>query len=101
EISAAFPDLVEAMDFNGALDGELLAGRPPAHVGAFSDLQQRLNRKTVSARMLRDFPVFMRCYDLLLDGGGGHARPCLFRAPGPARRLRRAPRPRPVRPVAA
>lgn len=69
EISAAFPDLVEAMDFNGALDGELLAGRPPAHVGAFSDLQQRLNRKTVSARMLRDFPVFMRCYDLLLDGG--------------------------------
>jgi DNA ligase-1 len=69
EISATFPDLVEAMDFAGALDGELLVGRPPAHVGSFSDLQQRLNRKTVPARMLRDFPVFMRCYDLLLDAG--------------------------------
>ncbi len=67
EVSTAFPDLVEAMDFSGALDGELLVGRPPAHVGTFSDLQQRLNRKTVSARMLRDYPVFMRCYDLLLD----------------------------------
>ena len=67
EISAAFPDLVEAMDFSGALDGELLVGRPPDHVGTFSDLQQRLNRKTVSAPMLRDYPVFMRCYDLLLD----------------------------------
>src|SRR5690606_30952981 len=32
EISAAFPDLVEAMDFAGALDGELLVGRPPEHV---------------------------------------------------------------------
>src|SRR5690606_25783570 len=50
EISAAFPDLVEAMDFAGALDGELLVGRPPEHVGTFSDLQQRLNRKTVAAR---------------------------------------------------
>ena len=81
EISAAFPDLVEAMDFTGgpaggpdggpdcALDGELLVGRPPEHVGTFSDLQQRLNRKTVSAKTLRDHPVFMRCYDLLLDGG--------------------------------
>jgi len=68
EISAAFPDLVEAMGFAGALDGELLVGRPAEHVGSFSDLQQRLNRKTVSARMLRDYPVFMRCYDLLLDG---------------------------------
>jgi len=68
EISAAFPDLVEAMDFAGALDGELLVGTPPGHVGSFSDMQQRLNRKAVSAAMLRDYPVFMRCYDILLDG---------------------------------
>ncbi|MCO5145363.1 MAG: cisplatin damage response ATP-dependent DNA ligase [Aquamicrobium sp.] len=69
EISPAFPDLVEAMNFGGALDGELLVGRPAElHVGSFSDLQQRLNRKTVSGRTLRDYPVFMRCYDLLLDG---------------------------------
>ena len=68
EISAAFPDLVEAMDFAGALDGELLVGRPPEHVGTFSDLQQRLNRKSVAAKTIRDFPVFVRCYDLMLDG---------------------------------
>ena len=68
EISGAFPDVLEAMDFVGALDGELLVGRPPEHVGSFSDLQQRLNRKSVSAKTLREFPAFVRCYDLLLDG---------------------------------
>ena len=68
EISGAFPDLVEAMAFSGALDGELLVGRPPERIGSFSDLQQRLNRKSVSAKTMRDYPVFMRCYDLLLEG---------------------------------
>jgi DNA ligase-1 len=68
EISGAFPDLLEALDFSGALDGELLVGRPPDHTGSFSDLQQRLNRKSVSAKTMRDYPAFMRCYDLLLDG---------------------------------
>lgn len=68
EISGAFPDLVEAMDFSGALDGELLVGLPPEHTGSFSDLQQRLNRKTVSAKTMRDHPAFMRCYDLLVEG---------------------------------
>lgn len=68
EISGAFPDLTEAMDFSGALDGELLVGTPPDHVGSFGDLQQRLNRKSVSAKTMRDYPVFMRCYDLLQDG---------------------------------
>ena len=29
EISGAFPDLIEAMTFDGALDGELLVGDPP------------------------------------------------------------------------
>ena len=37
-------------------------------VGTFSDLQQRLNRKTVSAAMLKQYPVFLRAYDLLQDG---------------------------------
>ncbi|TYR29414.1 cisplatin damage response ATP-dependent DNA ligase [Mesorhizobium microcysteis] len=68
DISGAFPDLVEAMDFHGALDGELLVGRPPERTGSFSDLQQRLNRKTVAAKTIRDFPAFMRCYDILSDG---------------------------------
>ncbi len=64
DVSGAFPDLAAAMDFSGAIDGELLVGAPSA-TGSFSDLQQRLNRKTVSPKMLRDYPAFMRCYDLL------------------------------------
>ncbi|MGE3307771.1 MAG: cisplatin damage response ATP-dependent DNA ligase, partial [Rhizobiaceae bacterium] len=69
DVSRAFPDLVEAMQFEGVLDGELLVGRPPDWTGTFGDLQQRLNRKTVSAKMREQFPVFVRCYDLLQDGG--------------------------------
>lgn len=68
DVSGAFPDLLEAMTFDGALDGELLVGRPPEWTGTFSELQQRLNRKSVSARMRERYPVFMRCYDLLQAG---------------------------------
>jgi DNA ligase-1 len=68
DVSGAFPDLVEAMDFSAALDGELLVGDPRAATGTFSDLQQRLNRKTVSAKIRERFPAFMRCYDLLQLG---------------------------------
>jgi DNA ligase-1 len=69
EISGAFPDLLDAMTFDGALDGELLVGRPPELTGTFSDLQQRLNRKSVSPKIRQKFPVFVRCYDLLQDAG--------------------------------
>jgi DNA ligase-1 len=67
DISHAFPDVLEAMTFEGALDGELLVMRDGA-VGAFGDLQQRLNRKSVNAKMLQAFPAGIRAYDLLLDG---------------------------------
>ncbi|WP_274427199.1 cisplatin damage response ATP-dependent DNA ligase [Chelativorans sp. YIM 93263] len=80
DISGAFPDLVDAMDFDAAIDGELLVGDPRERTGTFSDLQQRLNRKTVSRAMLRDYPVFVRCYDLLvLDGRDTRALPFLER----------------------
>jgi len=68
DISPAFPDLTEAMNFDAVLDGELLVGRPPEWTGTFSDLQQRLNRKNVSAKMREQFPVFVRCYDILQQG---------------------------------
>jgi len=68
DISGAFPDLVEAMDFAGTIDGELLVMREDRTVAPFADLQQRLNRKTVSARHLSRFPAFLRAYDLLIDG---------------------------------
>jgi DNA ligase-1 len=71
DISRSFPDLVEAMDFEGSLDGELLVGRPndsgEIEIGSFSDLQQRLNRKTVSKKLLATHPVVVRTYDLLAD----------------------------------
>jgi DNA ligase-1 len=73
EISGAFPDLMDALNFEGAIDGELLILRPDDNgalrVGAFSDLQQRLNRKSVDAKMLARFPAGIRAYDLLADRG--------------------------------
>ncbi len=46
-------------------------------VATFSDLQQRLNRKVVSAAMLRDHPVALMAYDLLqIDGEDLRPSPC-------------------------
>ncbi|HVY15903.1 MAG TPA: cisplatin damage response ATP-dependent DNA ligase [Rhodopila sp.] len=67
DISGTFPELVSAMDFRAVLDGELLVVRDGV-VAPFADLQQRLNRKTVTARMMDRFPVMVRLYDLLFDG---------------------------------
>jgi DNA ligase-1 len=67
DISGAFPDVLAALDFEGALDGELLVLRDGA-LAPFGDLQQRLNRKTVDAKLLAAYPAGIRAYDLLLDG---------------------------------
>jgi DNA ligase-1 len=67
DISRTFPEITEAMQVEAVLDGELLV-RGAAGVASFNALQQRLGRKTVSAKMLADYPVFLRCYDLLFDG---------------------------------
>lgn len=68
DVSGAFPDLVEALDFEGALDGELLIVRD-GRVQSFNVLQQRLNRKSVTPRMLADYPAHLRVYDALVLGG--------------------------------
>ncbi|WP_374578572.1 cisplatin damage response ATP-dependent DNA ligase [Phenylobacterium sp.] len=68
DISRAFPDVLEALDFEGAIDGELLVLRDGAIAG-FSDLQQRLNRKSVTHAMRADYPAGIRAYDLLSEGG--------------------------------
>jgi DNA ligase-1 len=71
DITHVFPDLVEALDFDATIDGELLVTRAEgiaAGIAPFSDLQQRLNRKKVSAKHIGDFPAFLRAYDLLRDG---------------------------------
>jgi DNA ligase-1 len=71
DISGAFPDIVDAISFQGVVDGELLIGgttRSNSPTRTFSDLQQRLNRKTVTSKMLEEYPAFIRAYDLLFDG---------------------------------
>jgi DNA ligase 1 len=67
EVSGAFPDLVAGFDFDAVLDGELLIKRSGG-VQDFNTLQQRLNRKTVTAKMMAEFPAFIRVYDLLALG---------------------------------
>ena len=67
DISAAFPDLTDALDFDGAIDGELLILRE-GRVQSFNVLQQRLNRKTVTPKLLAEFPAHLRAYDLLVEG---------------------------------
>ncbi|HEY3848683.1 MAG TPA: cisplatin damage response ATP-dependent DNA ligase [Acetobacteraceae bacterium] len=67
DISAAFPEIVEAMDFQAVLDGELLVVRD-GRVAPFADLQQRLNRKGVTAKTMQEFPAGIRLYDLLFEG---------------------------------
>jgi DNA ligase 1 len=49
-----------------AIDGELLVLRD-GRVQTFNVLQQRLNRKVVSPKLLKDFPIHLRAYDLLGD----------------------------------
>lgn len=67
DISAAFPDVIAALTEDCVLDGELLVRRG-MEVAPFNDLQKRLGRKTVSAKMLASHPAALRVYDLLRDG---------------------------------
>ncbi|TFI60003.1 cisplatin damage response ATP-dependent DNA ligase [Sphingomonas parva] len=74
DITGSFPEVAEAFRADGVLDGELLvkgeAQGADEHGGAaasFNALQQRLGRKSVSPKMLRDYPAFVRLYDLLFD----------------------------------
>ena len=67
DISKSFPDLLEALHLPGAIDGELLIMRE-RRVQSFNVLQQRLNRKTVTPKLLTEFPPHLRAYDLLADG---------------------------------
>ena len=70
DISRTFPEMVEALEVPGILDGELLVrgtvqGGETGGAASFNALQQRLGRKTVSKKMLRESPAFVRLYDVL------------------------------------
>jgi DNA ligase-1 len=74
DISATFPELLEVLTIDAVLDGELLVrgsaqGGEAGGAASFNALQQRLGRKTVSAKMLKESPAFVRLYDVLLLEG--------------------------------
>lgn len=73
DITGSFPEVAADFRVPGAVDGELMVrgtvqGGEEGGAASFNALQQRLGRKTVSARMLADYPAFVRLYDILLDG---------------------------------
>ena len=89
DITGSFPDLLPALQLQDALDskpddcrkpprafrhqasfaidGELLVVRD-GRVQSFNVLQQRLNRKVVSPKLMKDYPIHLRAYDLLGEG---------------------------------
>ena len=79
DISATFPEMVEALSIPAVLDGELLVRgthqggeaneRTQGGAASFNALQQRLGRKTVSKKMLSESPAFVRLYDALMIEG--------------------------------
>jgi ATP-dependent DNA ligase len=66
DITNGFPDLLPSLHLPGAIDGELLVLRD-GRVQTFNVLQQRLNRKIVSPKLMKDYPIHLRAYDLLGD----------------------------------
>jgi DNA ligase-1 len=66
DISKSFPDLLESLRLPGAVDGELLILRA-GRVQPFNVLQQRLNRKAVTSKLMDEYPAHLRAYDLLVD----------------------------------
>ena len=76
DVTGSFPDVAAAFSTPGVVDGELLVKgafqggvlEDGGGAASFNALQQRLGRKTVSAKMLADYPAFVRLYDVLFDG---------------------------------
>jgi DNA ligase-1 len=72
EITDSFPELPGALAGlrqDAILDGEIVAWEEPGRAQPFSVLQQRLGRKKVSERMLREIPVAYLVFDVLYTDG--------------------------------
>ena len=70
-VTPQFPELVSAlenMEGDFVLDGEIL-GVVDNQVLNFNELQKRLNRKTITAKMLKEIPVKAFVYDILEFNG--------------------------------
>ena len=70
DISAAFPELAATITIDAVVDGELLVrgDSQGGDAASFNALQQRLGRKTVTKKMLEQYPAFVRLYDVLVEG---------------------------------
>jgi DNA ligase-1 len=72
EVTESFPELPDALaglSEDAILDGEIVAWEEPGRARPFSVLQQRLGRKKVSEKMLRETPVAYLAFDVLYAGG--------------------------------
>ncbi|AEV33374.1 ATP-dependent DNA ligase [Owenweeksia hongkongensis DSM 17368] len=66
-VTDQYPELKEVVELlpeGTVLDGEVLVYKD-GQIQGFSLLQKRIGRKTVGAKMLKDAPVVLRCYDIL------------------------------------
>ncbi|WP_353145715.1 ATP-dependent DNA ligase [Chryseobacterium sp.] len=77
-VTEQFPEIMESvqtMQGDFVLDGEILAVKDN-NILNFSDLQKRLNRKTLTKKMLAEIPVEVFVYDLLeLEGNDLREKP--------------------------
>jgi len=64
-ISSSFLDLLLSIKGNVVLDGELIINTSNG-VGSFNDLQKRLNRKSLSNKLLSEAPAGIILYDILI-----------------------------------
>jgi len=72
EITESFPELpgtLVGLPQNAIIDGEIVAWEASGRARPFSILQQRLGRKKVSERMLREIPVAYLVFDVLYANG--------------------------------
>ena len=72
DISHSFPDLVGAIDFEAVIDGELLVRVERDGewaIGAFNDLQQRLNKKKPTKKLWERLPAHVIAYDIIGEAG--------------------------------
>jgi DNA ligase-1 len=71
DISGSFPDLLNSIDeqhVSGVFDGELLAMQDE-QINSFNQLQQRLNKKKPSKKLMQEIPVGIMLYDVLFIDG--------------------------------
>ncbi|MFD2368058.1 ATP-dependent DNA ligase [Pseudoduganella sp. GCM10020061] len=69
-ITERFPELAAARVPDGTvIDGEILVWTPEGTPAPFAQLQKRIGRKTLSAKLLAELPAVLVAYDLLEQDG--------------------------------